>query len=284
MKHISPAKINLFLHVISKRRDGYHNVETLICPLALHDVIDLDFEAPDIAIECEHPAVPEDHTNLAYRAADLFFEKLGIDKLKPRRGVRIRIEKHIPVAAGLGGGSSNAATVLTELNNYFKAPFTYAELASMALEIGADVPFFLQGKPAVATGVGEKLKFVNNLISLPIVLVNPGFGVPTSTVYKNLNLRLTKCGQKHKYFSFGDDIINLTRILCNDLEAVAMGIYPEIGDLKGAMLDAGAQAALMTGSGPTVFGIFREKHKAHAAYRALKHNKTWRVILTQLRV
>jgi 4-diphosphocytidyl-2-C-methyl-D-erythritol kinase len=284
MKHISPAKINLFLHVASRRPDGYHDLVTLMCPLALHDIIDLDFNAPSIAVQCEHPAVPEDHTNLAYRAADLFFTEFRQHPQSPHAGVRIKIEKNIPVAAGMGGGSSNAAAVLKGLNRHFNKPFSNGELAAIALKIGADVPFFILCKPAVATGVGEQLERVNNLTSQPIVLVNSGFGVSTAAVYKNLNLGLTKCGQQHKYFSFDDKNMNLTRILCNDLESVAMGMHPEINDLKEAMMNAGANAALMTGSGPTVFGVFDEKHKARAAYDRLSANKTWQVLLTQLQV
>ena len=187
MEILSPAKINLFLQILGKRSDGYHDLITLMCCIGLYDTVSLTFGVKDITVSCNHPVVPVDDTNVAFGAAHLFLKTL-----KKNEGVGIFIKKQIPVAAGLGGGSSNAAAVFLGLNRYYGYPFSTEELMSMGLSIGADVPFFIFQRPAIASGIGEKLEAYQNLKNLKILLVFPGFSVSTADVYKKLNLGLKK--------------------------------------------------------------------------------------------
>ncbi len=278
MKIFSPAKINLFLNIIGKRPNGYHDIYSLICGVALYDTLTLDFQASKITVVCTHSAVPEDETNIAHRAAKCFF-----NALRHSGGVGICIEKHIPVAAGLGGGSSNAASVLSGLNTHYGHPFSNRDLASQALTLGTDVPFFIYQKPALATGVGENLEFFKEIQPYPIVLIRPDIQVSTADIYKNLNLGLTNCEQKHKSFPLNKGF-NPLHHLCNDLETVTISWYPVISDIKKALLDQGALGSLMSGSGPTVFGLFSDSDRAKKAYQTLSKNQRWSCFVTQLLV
>lgn len=282
----SPAKINLFLHITGRRPDGYHNLLSLMCAVSLYDDIRLaPSSRPGITISCGHAAVPEDSTNLAFRAADLFFKELGHRPVLPQSGdaagLGISIKKNIPVAAGLGGGSSNAAMVLATLNTLFDHPFTSACLGKMGLSLGADVPFFLFGRPAIAKGIGERLVLYEKLKHYTIILVCPEFSVSTAWVYKKLNLRLTKGEKKLKNFLFGTPAFDVGQHLCNDLESVTTGRHPEILKIKQKLMELNAQGALMSGSGPTVFGIFREPGRAESAYDVLAKQGKWRVFITE---
>jgi 4-diphosphocytidyl-2-C-methyl-D-erythritol kinase len=181
------------------------------------------------------------------------------------------------VAAGLGGGSSNAGLTLVHLNQYYGYPFSAAEMNHMGLAIGADVPFFLQEKPAVATGIGERLESYRGLQTLPIVVACPDISVSTAVVYKKLNLGLTKCGKKLKK-SFSDKTtFDVKNDLCNDLETVAIPEYPVISDIKNELLGMGALVALMSGSGPAVFGIYSDVHKAGRACELLSSHHEWQL-------
>ena len=282
----SPAKINLFLHITGRRPDGYHTLLSLMCGVSLYDDIDLaPSDCPGIAIRCDHEAVPEDSTNLAFRAADLFFRELGRQPALPRSGggsgLGITIKKNIPVAAGLGGGSSNAAMVLTALNTLFDHPFSRARLVKMGLLLGADVPFFLFGRPAIAKGIGERLVLYEKLKHYTIILVYPKISVSTAWVYKNLNLRLTKGEKKLKNFPFGVPVFDVRKHLRNDLESVTTGRHPEILQIKQKLMELNAQGALMSGSGPTVFGVFREPGTAESAYDVLVKQREWQVFITE---
>ena len=278
MKILSPAKINLFLQITGKRSDGYHDLFSLMCCIGLYDTVSLDVGVKKTAVSCEHPHVPEDRTNLAVAAADLFYRQL-----KKNDGVNIAIKKEIPVAAGLGGGSSNAAAVLIGLNRYYGDPFSQDELMAMGLSIGADVPFFIFGKPATALGIGEKLTVYPGLKKLKILLVFPGFTVSTAAVYKNLNLRLTKCKKKLKESFLDRRGFDPGCHLCNDLEAVVASEYPVINTVKTALLDHGALGALMSGSGPTVFGLFSDSDKAAEAKRVLaRSDSTWQLYIADM--
>jgi 4-diphosphocytidyl-2-C-methyl-D-erythritol kinase len=249
-----------------------------MCGIALYDTLMLDFEASKLTVSCAHPAVPEDETNIAYRAAESFFDALGHSD-----GVGINIDKRIPVAAGLGGGSSNAASVLSGLNAHYGHPFSNRDLASLALALGADVPFFIHQKPALATGVGENLEFFKGIQPYPVVLIHPEIQVSTADVYNNLNLGLTNCEQKLKSFPLNEGF-NPLHHLCNDLETVTISWYPEISAIKKALLDQGALGSLMSGSGPTVFGIFSDSDRAKKAYKTLSTNQRWSCFVTQLLV
>mgnify|MGYP001815587162 FL=1 len=265
MKILSPAKINLFLHVRGKRPDGYHELFSLMCRVTLFDEILLQTGAgKTIEIDCSHPDVPADDTNLAYRAASLFQRKLN-----SARGIKIHLKKNIPAAAGLGGGSSNAASVLLALNTCYDYPFNRKQLMEMGLMLGADVPFFIFQKPAIATGIGEKLAAFEGALPYKILLLNQGFNVSTAETYQNLNFGLTN-DQKNPT----NDCLKLTRFdpahhLSNDLERVTVAKYPEIGLAKEKLLSFGAIGALMSGSGPTVFGLYDNVETAKSARQRL---------------
>ena len=275
----SPAKVNLFLAVTGRRPDGYHELISLMCPLELADAIHLRVGRGPVSVACAHPDVPETGANLAHRAARRFLDAAGIDA-----GVGIIIDKRIPVAAGLGGGSSNAAAVLSGLNRHFGEPLTPQALADLAVSIGADVPFFLFGGPALAAGIGEILHPAAPLPPFHVVLLCPSYGVSTAAVYKNLNLGLTKCKKIHKSYPLDSQVFDAGRHLCNDLEAVAASMHPDIHAAKATLLDNGASGALMSGSGPTVFGLFSEADAARRAERRIAGSGQWRVIGTRLKI
>jgi len=263
---LSPAKINLLLKVLKKREDGYHELYTLMQPVSLFDKIFIDAaDGEGISIECSHSGVPSDNSNLACRAASLFLEKTALKKR-----VSLNIEKTIPVGAGLGGGSSNAATVLISLNKLLNAGLSDDELKDMGAKIGSDVPFFIMQSPAIATGRGEALRAVR-LPALYYVLINPGFSVSTKWVYENLNLTNNP---EDNIFIYSDRLFEsektLADNLANDLEAVTLTKFPEIERLKRLLLEAGAEGALMSGSGPTVFGLFTEEEEAIGAFNHLQ--------------
>ena len=277
MKILSPAKINLFLQVTGKRPDGYHELFSLMCCVTLFDTICLRFGTEKIELESSHPQLPLDETNLAHKAAALFFKTLGV-----KEGVKITIEKSIPIAAGLGGGSSNAAGVLRGLNHHFDFPFSRDRLMGLGLSLGADVPFLLFQKPALASGIGEKLEAYAEPLPNCVILVHPGFYVSTAEVFQNLNLRLTKCKKKFTKPFLKETGYNISLHLCNDLEAVTVSKYPEIKSVKGKLIEQGALGALMSGSGPTVFGLFSDQEKAGKAMQAIGRNPRWNAYLTEI--
>lgn len=277
MKILSPAKINLFLQVTGKRPDGYHELFSLMCCVSLCDTIFLQFGTEKIEIESSHPQIPLDETNLAYKAAALFLKTLGAEE-----GVKITIEKSIPLAAGLGGGSSNAASVLRGLNHQYDFPFSPDQLMSFGLSLGADVPFLLFQKPALATGIGEKLEPYPEPLPNSVIIVHPGFGVSTAEVFQNLNLRLTKCKKKFTKLSLKKTGYNVSLHLCNDLEAVTASKHPEINSVKEQLIKHGALGALMSGSGPSVFGLFSDQEKAGKAMQAIGRNPHWDAYLAEI--
>ncbi len=279
----SPAKINLFLEVCGKRSDGYHDINTLMCCIKLYDTVRLTFGQKEISVHCSHPDVPEDETNLAWRAAQLFFDTTRIGE-----GIRIDIEKNIPIGAGLGGGSSNAAAVLKGLNSHYGSPVSNNALIAAGKSIGADVPFFIYEKPAIATGIGDILTPCDFIKSCPILLLYPSVPVSTAKVYKKLNLTLTKNKKINTKILFelkwGQDI---AKQLFNDLESVASAICPEIQEAKSSLMAHDASAALMTGSGSAVFGLYENVEIAKKAYNAISQsqmfqNRMWQLHLSHL--
>lgn len=265
MRIVSPAKINLFLHITGKRADGYHELFTLMSCVGLSDAIRLDFNTDHVSITCGHDQVPRDITNHAFRAAAVFFEESRI-----KAGVTITIEKNIPVAAGLGGGSSNAAAVLNGLNRYFDNFFSHDQLHRIATGIGADVPFFLYGKPALATGIGDRLTVYPLLKQLPVIIINPNFSVSTAEIYKSFSFGLTNIKKPINDDFFTEKTeFNAAIHLVNDLEKITAARHPEIYQAKRRLLALGATGALMSGSGPSVFGIFSDAEAARQAYDKL---------------
>lgn len=277
MKILSPAKINLFLQVTGKRPDGFHELFSLMCCLDLFDIIFLQFGGKKIEVESSDRQIPLDENNIAHKAAALFLKSL-----KRTDGLNIRIEKSIPVAAGLGGGSSNAASILFGMNQNYGFPFSRNELMSMGLELGADVPFFLFQKPALASGIGEKLEAYTRALPFHILLINPGIKVHTGEVFRNLNLGLTKCKKKITKPSLKQSGFDASLHLCNDLETVTIAKYPVIESLKKQLLKHGALGALMSGSGSTVFGLFSDPHTAEEAKQALGSNTQFNAYLADI--
>ena len=281
----APAKINLFLRIIGKRPDGYHDLHSLMCPVGLYDTLALSFNQPAISVSCLHPEVPEDSTNLAARAAALFFEATQMHRSGFSPGVHIEIQKKIPVGAGLGGGSSDAAAVLRALNTHFGTPLTAEALQRLGARIGADVPFFIFNRPAVATGIGDQLEAFANLFPWTVLLVYPNASISTAWVYKKLNLRLTKEEKKLSNFHFDGRFFNIDKHLVNDLEPVTESGLPVIGEIKQLLLSKGAAGAMMSGSGSTVFGLFADAQKAVAAEKFLcgrQAKQNWTVAVADL--
>jgi 4-diphosphocytidyl-2-C-methyl-D-erythritol kinase len=276
MRILSPAKINLFLQITGKRPDGYHDLVSLMYCVGLYDTVSLTFGVKETSVSCCHPDIPEDETNLAFAAASLFLNTLNINQ-----GVKI-IEKQIPVGAGLGGGSSNAAAVFLGLNRHYGYPFSPEKLISMGRSIGADVPFFIFRKPAIVTGIGDKLKAYQGIESFKILLVFPGFSISTAKVYKNLNLGLTNCKKKLRSFLLNEQGFDPRCHLCNDLESTAASMYPDIFKAKEALLRHGALGALMSGSGSVVFGLFSDSDTALKANNALAENDKWQLYLVDM--
>ena len=260
----SPAKVNLYLKVLRKREDGYHDIASLMQRISLCDEMCFEEKSAGITLKCPGSSIPEDDSNTVWRAASSFF-----DALHRSAGVELTIRKNIPVAAGLGGGSSNAATALVTLNEMHGSPLDGERLMDMGASVGADVPFFLYGNTAWATGIGDRLSPADPLPRLWYVLVNPGFELSTRMVYENLKMTLTNGPIQYRMPRF------LTRFdvihgLYNELEAVSVRHYPVISELKNLLVAHGALGALMTGSGPTVFGIFDGEEEAVNAEQALR--------------
>ncbi|MEO6165786.1 MAG: 4-(cytidine 5'-diphospho)-2-C-methyl-D-erythritol kinase [Candidatus Binatia bacterium] len=276
MKIRAPAKINLSLRVVGKRADGYHLLDTVMVPVSLYDEIDIHQRttarraAPlaPVEIRCNHPQVPLGRDNIAYRAAELLMQQTKIN-----RPVCIRIRKKIPIGAGLGGGSTDAAAVLVGLNRMWKLHLSVRQLERLALQLGADVPFFIRAKPARARGIGEKLRLLPKLRRRWLVLAYPGFPVATAWVYGNLSLKLTKLSVNTSIATPLESLDTIEKLLVNDLEQVAIKRYPEIGRVKTMLSLAGAVAVLMSGSGSSVFGVFRSKRLAERAFRRIRHEE-----------
>jgi 4-diphosphocytidyl-2-C-methyl-D-erythritol kinase len=255
-----PAKINLWLEVIRKRHDGYHDISSLMLPISVFDNISIDVRPGGglISMTCDSPEIPSDDRNLAWRAADLY-----VRSSNSKAAVNIHLEKHIPWGAGLGGGSADAGGVLVALNSFFESALPPGDLERLALSLGADVPFFLHSRPALATGIGEKLQFADKVPDYPLLLIKPPVTVPTGLVYQSL--KLTKALPQIKLDSLSEHPWQLRHLIENDLESVTVPRFPVIAELKRWLIRQGALAASMSGSGPTVFGIFRTPQAAEDA-------------------
>jgi 4-diphosphocytidyl-2-C-methyl-D-erythritol kinase len=259
MHWIAPAKINIFLRVLNKRADGYHNIISLMQKITLYDELIFSPRPKGIVLNCSGINSPTNNENLVVRAARAIF-----DYCKYSGGMEINLHKKIPMTAGLGGGSSDAATTLIALNKICSFKLKKNELIKIGAKIGADVPFFIFGESVLVSGIGDKLKHLRNLPSINLLLIKPPFDLSTKMVYENLNLRLTR-GKNNYSISQSLVLGDIVHVLHNDLESVSLRIYPELADLKKMLLRHGALGALMSGSGPTVFGIFRSGKEAKQA-------------------
>lgn len=264
----APAKINLSLDVLHKRPDGYHEVEMIMTTIDLADRIELTWLPEDvIKITSQNRFVPDDQRNLAYQAARLLKDKFHISV-----GVQINIEKTIPVAAGLAGGSSDAAATLRGLNRLWNLGLSLDELAVLGAEIGSDVSFCVYGGTALATGRGEKIKQLSAPPSCWVVLAKPLIGVSTADVYRRLNLEgVTHPNTQAMIQAIKDNNFNgVCNNVGNVLEDVTLRLYPEVAQIKDQMYRFGADAVLMSGSGPTVFALVQHDSRMHRLYNGLR--------------
>ncbi len=254
----APAKLNIRLKITGRRADGYHELSSIMVPVDLFDRLDLQqSRKPGIYLACSRTSLPENEENLVFRAAIDFFDRTGIDP-----AITIRLTKNIPIAAGLGGGSSDAASTIMALNHMWSEPLSAQELEAMALGLGADVPFFLKGCPCTVRGIGEELDPIENWPEFWYVIVAPPLKVSTSWVYRNLKLELTSRRCDPIISDLGRIVPDVASLLENDLESVTMAHFPAVSEIKRFLLETGAEGALMSGSGPSVFGIFRSRKKA----------------------
>lgn len=269
----SPAKINLCLHVLGKRPDGYHELAMLMQSLDFGDTLEIRLtDRPgEIAVECRGVDLAPGEENIATKAARRMLALSG----KPL-GVKIDIEKRIPVAAGLGGGSSNAATALMGLNHLLDLQLSRETLIAEGVKLGADVPFFLFSHRAWATGIGDRLQPTPPLPPAWYVLVNPGIATSTAWVYQNLGL--TAPPILNKLPRFPTTIDELAAFLTNDLERVTIKHYPLLAEIKEKLLSQGAIGSLMSGSGSTIFGLFAEEAQAITAADYLRNHSDWRIM------
>jgi 4-diphosphocytidyl-2-C-methyl-D-erythritol kinase len=269
----APAKINLCLHVCGRRPDGYHELGMIMQRISLYDRIDIAVREGRATVACGGMELAPGEENIAARAARRLLDLSGL-----AREIDIRIDKRIPMAAGLGGGSSDAATVLLALNELLGLHLDRRALMREGLALGADVPFFLFENSAWATGIGEILE----PFPLPAawyVLVNPGVAVSTAWVYRNL--ALTTPGTAARMPGFPRTALDLAALLRNDLERVTAASFPVVNEVKELLLSSGAAGALMSGSGPTVFGLFTGEAVARSAAEALAARPGWRVFVVE---
>ena len=268
----TPAKVNLGLHILGKREDGFHELETLFQMVNWCDEIKIECLSRGLELVCNQPDIPTDKGNLVIRAAHILQTRY------PERckGARIHLNKNIPHGAGLGGGSGNAAGVLLGLNFLWGLKLKREDLISVASELGSDVPFFLFSPCAIGRGRGEILEPVKNSIRFYVLMVYPGFAVSTASVYGNLKLKLTKRENNIsilKNFLLQSEFAQLGATWSNDLELFVFKEYPGLSGIKKEMLALGAKGALLSGSGSTVFGIFDNPETANSAHARLDRGK-----------
>jgi len=275
IKVISPAKINLFLNVLKKRDNGYHEIETVLQAIDLCDELSL-IETTNQGVEVVslEGKAPSGKANLAYQAANVILESC-----KVKKGVRIEIRKRIPVAAGLGGGSSNAAATLMGLNELWKLNLSRAHLMKLAASLGADVPFFISGGRAVGTGRGDKITSLADWQHFWLILLVPKFSILTRNAYQSLNL-INERSRLRTVLSCLEEG-NLEKALYNRFEEVTTKEYPVIGIMKDKLRSLGAEGVLMSGSGPVVFGIVRQRAQAEKIAMAVQEEVVY-VVKTSL--
>jgi 4-diphosphocytidyl-2-C-methyl-D-erythritol kinase len=279
---LSPAKINLSLRVTGRRVDGYHLIESLFVPVTLFDDLEITFarRGSDSTIEVTSttPQVPSGSANLIFRAADIMRRRSGRSF-----SLTVRLIKRIPVGSGLGGGSSNAATILGFLNWALDSPFDHSTLATLGSEIGADVSFFVHCKPAIIRGVGESVEPLPILFDACFVLCSPETALSTAMVYaqsdrlsrRRQSTSLTTRSLESNIADFVSGHRPLTDLLVNDLEEAAAQICPDVRRLKSELLNLGAQGASMTGSGSAVFGVCPDAESAQSIAAALRRKGFW---------
>ena len=272
------AKINLDLRVLGTRPDGFHELRTVYQAIALHDTVECVVREGPFAIECDVPGVPLDGSNLVWRAAEALWKVL--QRPEPMRDVLIRLEKRIPVQAGLGGGSADAAATLMALARAWRAPLAPPQLFDVAATLGADVPFFLTGGTALGLGRGDEIYPLADLPRHWIVLLVPGFGVSSKEAYGWYDMEPARGSTPRDPQYVPGPWPTRAAQMVNDLEVPIARHHPEIDQMKAALRRTGALAAAMSGSGSVVFGLFQRRRDAAAAGDALSASG-WGVLLTE---
>lgn len=265
------AKINLTLDVTGRLDNGYHTVEMVMQSVGLHDEVTVTAGTGTgtIEITTTSGALPNDKTNLAYRAAELFLNELDL----PNTGIAIHLKKNIPIAAGLAGGSTNAAAVLCALNELYDCYLPEGQLAALGAKLGADIPFCIYGGTMLARGIGEQLTRLKPAPQCTVVLCKPPVSVSTPAVYRAMDSE--EIAQRPDTLSVCDaimagDFLKMAHGLCNVMQPVTGGWHPEVLNIRKTLLDCGADGAVMSGSGPSTFGLFSDPDAAQRAYEALK--------------
>lgn len=282
----SPCKVNFILNILGKRADGFHELETVMHPVNVYDEIRLERGGAGVQLTCSQAELPVDSRNLVFRAATAFLQEAQITD-----GVRLHLEKRIPLAAGLGGGSGNAATTLLGLNELFGNPLGPNKLRTLASALGSDVPFFLQSQPALATGRGENVESLESfpcLRAAAILLVHPGFGISTAWAYQEL-ARFPAAlngmsGRAQRLIGAlrGPDLAVAAKEFYNSLEAPALDKFPVLALYQEFLCEQGAAVALMSGSGSTTFAIFKNPAQAEGAvepFRARFGSTGWMAVV-----
>ncbi|HLS08109.1 4-(cytidine 5'-diphospho)-2-C-methyl-D-erythritol kinase [Lentibacillus sp.] len=264
----APAKINLSLDVLGKRGDGFHEVEMIMTSVDLADRVELNtIDEDTIEVSTDSQYVPNDERNIAYKAALAFKSKYQL-----HQGVRIEIQKNIPVSAGLGGGSSDAAAVLRGLNRMWSVDASSDELIELGATLGSDVPFCIQGTTAIGTGHGEQISILDSPPTCYVVLAKPNIGISTRHIFPKVDLDTLHHPNTHELIRSLEekDFGKLCHHIGNALESVTFSLHPDVKRIKDKMLQTGADGAVMSGSGPTVAGLTRHYSKARRVYNGLR--------------
>lgn len=272
MKDISVkalAKINLGLDVVRKREDGYHEVRMVMQTIHLFDRLEIEKnQSGHITMKTNLSFLPTNENNLVYKAA-----KLLVDEFHIKDGIHVDLKKHIPVAAGMAGGSTDAAAVLYGVNKIFNLGLTKEQLMERGVKIGADVPYCIMRGTALAEGIGEELSALPPMVKCPVLIAKPAINVSTKFVYENLKLDDTIVHPDIDQLVTDirkKDLQQIASHMGNVLETVTIPAYPIIADIKNHMMEHGAINSMMSGSGPTVFGLFENEETAKSAYEAMK--------------
>lgn len=258
----APAKINLFLEILGKRNDGYHEIETVMQEIDLVDNLQFEETQEGVKLKCNDKNIPSDENNLVCKAANLILNECGIKK-----GVLISLEKNIPVGAGLGGGSSDAAATLKALNLLWKIGLNDAELMGFAAKLGSDIPFFIKGKTSLCSGRGEKITPIEVKNEMNYLIIFPHINISTTTIYRNLKIDLTKKIIDVSFFLNAlkhHKVAGISKLLFNRLEEVVFATYPDLLNVKMALGHFGFCGLSVSGSGSAFFGLCNDRHQAEA--------------------
>lgn len=258
----APAKINLFLEILGKRDDGYHEIETVMQEIDLVDNLQFEEIREGVKLKCNNKNVPSDENNLVCKAANLIVNECGIKK-----GVLISLEKNIPVGAGLGGGSSDAATTLKALNSLWKIGLSDIDLMEFAARLGSDIPFFIKGKTALCSGRGENITPIEVKSEMNYLIIFPHINISTTTIYRNLKIDLTKKRKDVSFFLHAlkySKIADISKLLFNRLEEVIFATYPDLLRVKSSLEHFDFCGLSVSGSGSAFFGLCNDRRQAEA--------------------